>query len=482
MEILLGHSSSLYSVSKPNYPSPSINADSIKMSPLLLSNDIHPNKLDIPGNNQYYEKMRIFFNEKSSGKLRRLFGYTYIFSIKIITSKDNLALNAEEIKQLLKPILKSIEINFQSFKLNGIAYCKSNPSVIIRNLHEFLQRYIFGDRLSMHSLIKDTFLSGIKKMGFLNTKQSQRGEESIFLYAINDNGNNCSKQWATFPVLVTIGTTICEFQIIFAVDSRPGIFTGNKLVQIRNFISRANQHIIKGCFQYIHKKNQVVFKITQVILHPYYENLEIPQNITSEAIHVYTAFGYALYQIYSSPELSTRKEIVESNRILLEECIGRSRKPVEIFSLSGTKEIKTKRVKIVVESKDYEEEEFIMDCLKKNPLLERVFMVGKIIKDKEGYLYPAIGAGATVLELISTNKLAPRFYEQLTKVINTLIDCGLKIDGENLLKNLLVAENEFIWNYITPLRRNLQILPQYEIEDYSENIFNYLSNYIFLNI
>ena len=49
MEILLGHSSSLYSVSKPNYPSPSINADSIKMSPLLLSNDIHPNKLDIPG-------------------------------------------------------------------------------------------------------------------------------------------------------------------------------------------------------------------------------------------------------------------------------------------------------------------------------------------------------------------------------------------------------------------------------------------------
>ena len=174
--------------------------------------------------------------------------------------------------------------------------------------------------------------------------------------------------------------------------------------------------------------------------------------------------------------------MVESNQILMNECLKRSCKSVEKFTLLDTKELKMKRVKRAIGNEDNEKEGFIIDCLQKDPYLEEVFMTKTIQKDKAGYLYPTSKDGADVCKLIKTGMLAPKYYEQLVRVIDHLIDCGLKIDGDNLLTYLVIIENEIKCNYITPLQEKLHILLPYETEEYSERIFDYISKCILINI
>ena len=51
----------------------------------------------------------------------------------------------------------------------------------------------------LRNSIAEVVLSGIRKIGFKNTKKSESADKTIYLFAINDNEKDCAKEWGTFP-------------------------------------------------------------------------------------------------------------------------------------------------------------------------------------------------------------------------------------------------------------------------------------------
>ena len=329
------------------------------------------------------EKDYILTYEKISNNLN-----FYAFAILIKLKELNLYISNDDLLSYFKleNELTSQHSNFFQFKasiknnhlnISGIIWSISNPTIILKEIYEMIKFELLIGKGEVYNQNINTIREGIKKMGFKNTKENGEAQKLTFLYAINDNGNDCSKEWSTFPVLVCITKEIFELKIIFAIYSKPGYFSNVKLNQVYDFIQNVNKQLKGFSFHYDIKRKHTYLKTSQYLLNPPLRNLKMPQRVTSEAVHIYTSFGYGLFSIFSSKELPERKEYEEENKKLLKMCLKRRNKPIVKFSLIA-KEILNITNYSQIDTISINKEKTIIDIIKTNPVLADIFLTDKI--------------------------------------------------------------------------------------------------------
>jgi hypothetical protein len=378
-------------------------------------------------------------------------------------SFEDLRLYLSEIKKI--PFEVSYENVSSVFKVSGLLYYQSNVKEIINKFEDkFTNKYIISKKNNFEFVVK-FILEGIRKMGFKNTKENREANKTSLLYAVNDNCNDCKKQWATFPVLLVYQKSRIEMKIIFAINSKPGIFDPRKIKQLKNFIEKANSLIKKGQFHWNSDKKHTYYKICQYELYPPNMNYEIPQLMTSEAIHIYTSYGYGLYEIYNSDPLPDH--LIESeNKKIIQLCQRRSKKPLINFTLTTEESVK---VKDFSTSKDEKEEEKIIEQFKNDKKLNEVFLLNRFnfkstypeyLRDyeKNKKLNP---------ELVDLN---PDLYEEILKLVEKTINLGYYLELKKISSYFFDYENKIYYNFKQPIHKTFIKIDKNNKEDYIQII------------
>ena len=81
--------------------------------------------------------------------------------------------------------------NKEKIKITGSIFCE-NPFDFIKDLYNTVKAEFFIKSDKYKDKLNEICLSGIKIMGFKNTKTNKTGKITTYLYAINDNANNCT--------------------------------------------------------------------------------------------------------------------------------------------------------------------------------------------------------------------------------------------------------------------------------------------------
>ena len=359
--------------------------------------------------------------------------------------------------------------NKEKIKITGSIFCE-NPFDFIKDLYNTVKAEFFIKSDKYKDKLNEICLSGIKIMGFKNTKTNKTGKITTYLYAINDNANNCTIEWSTFPILLDISKHIIDLKIIFAINSKPWFFSQEKLKQVKAFIKMVNSVLTFGSFQYDSSKKFIAFRMTQYLLVTPFYNLKLIQKLTSQAVHIYTSYGYGLYQIYSLPESPNPEVIKTKNQELLSICIKRSLRPVAKFYLSPDKvnAYSYKTFYFTNNDTDLETEKKIIELLKKDQDLSAVFLVDSIKMKKNKVKYPffRIDQQEAIKEL--------KFFDDLNNIIIKLMDFGLKIDKNLIDGGFIYKKNKIIFSYNIALSKILSVLQENEKYQYSLAINEYL--------
>ena len=384
-----------------------------------------------PGWDKVLQSLR---ERKDTGKLL-IKNYKELGSIQIIgfsfKSSENKNIqgymNTDQVRPFLtirKTSQNSTEYNVEA---KMIFFGNNFGHMIHRDaLDTFEENLLISDSKKLNQL-KVSILEGIKLMGFKNTKTNEETSKVSYLYAINDNCNNLEKHISTFPILWVITEKVIEAKIIFAVDSKPGVFIDfgdlksnkidniSKLFEIKEKLSTPNSvalklrqyldlnfqrnefYYLKIAFRLINvantfmnkwksiydiTKNHFYFKTLVYPLFPINLNKMLPQLLTSEGIIYYTSVVFGLSEIYNSKmknypiEASVFKQLVKQ----IKERLGR---PIVKFTLleDETKIKKKKQVILNETEKDGEIYEIIQHlkyCVNIFNLQEAKTINGKI--------------------------------------------------------------------------------------------------------
>lgn len=305
----------------------------------------------------------------------------------------------------------------------------------------------------------EVILSGIRSMGFKNTKKNEESDKTTYLYAINDNGNDCESEWSTFPVLLTVCKGVIGLEIIFAVNSKPGVLTGPYLAKAIEFIKKVNNLLCNSVFFYNPRSKFILYKTSIHTMFPPYLNYDFPQILTSEAVSLYTAFAHGIYCIYTEMINSNKNKDISSqeNQILytvnelLSICKKRSHKPIMLFTLHVNDDAISISHSLSVTSKELEKEQSIISVLKADDLLKKVFQTEKIYSNSQGVItYPKILIGST----FDSNKkqiITTRCFEAMKKVGKKLLKGRLDFKIENFFKMFLLVKENVYYNFLIPL-------------------------------
>ncbi|OMJ92082.1 hypothetical protein SteCoe_5289 [Stentor coeruleus] len=325
-------------------------------------------------------------------------------------------------------------------------------------------------------------------MGFRNTKKNESDNKITYLFAINDNGNDCDKEWGTFPVLLSVSKNIIELSIIFAVNSKPGIITGEQLRKSLDFTKRVNKTLNNFSFIYDHKKGFFLFKTSTYALFPPCSNYNLPQILTSEAVNLYTSYAYGLYCLYS--EISSNSQIESQNyeisqiknppqhsvKSLLSACKQRAKKPLILFSLLSDNDFNTDSQIFKLDSKLLHKEINIIKFLKTDELLNNVFQAGKIFLNNNGIItYPKFifENNFCIKKLSILLRENPRYYEKLINIGEKLLMGKLSFDFKKFIDNFLVFKGKIYYSFESPLHDLFDNLKNVEINEKSIDLFKY---------
>lgn len=396
--------------------------------------------------------------------------YKFIIEIPI---KFPYYLSQLDLISLFQTFSFSWELKKENLKLSGTIYSSTSPSAKLFSLIDKIKSNFLLTSFEFLNQLTSTVLMGISKMGFMNTKSSNTNGKSIYLFAINDNGNDCEASWATFPVLISVGKDIIDLRVIFAIDSKPGIFEDIRLELAKKFISQVNQYLQSGFFYYDSKKKHVSYKISQRALFPVQENFKLPQKMTSEAVHDYTAYAYGLFAIYNMEKLIDKGDIRNIILKLVEKCRKRSCKPFYKFTLVREKGMIVKRFKDIQGEEICTVENKIISLLQKNQLLREVFMLDKIKNSCDNLMYPIISSKSAT-NLTNLNDMSPEIYETLLQLLENLCEVGLQISEKALTSAFFVYQNRIFFNFAVLFQNTLQNLPLAQSDAYLEILHNYI--------
>ena len=402
----------------------------------------------------------------------------------------------------------SFSFNNDELNIVGLIWSSSDPDNLITNFYKSLKQNYGTIYINPHNQQASVIADGIKKMGFKNTKEMKDAKKVTYLYAINDNGNDCIKEWATFPVLVAITKNILDLRVVFAINSKPGIFSNEKIAQVQDFIFKTNRLLTGFSFHYDKNRKHTYMKTTQWLLNPPEYNFKLPQKITSEAVHTYTSFGYGLYAIYSSSDALEAKKINQVNEKLLKKCLQRNSKPTTKFSLiiNAGPNIKQFSDSVGI---DIGKEKALISMMETKRKLAEIFLIDKVqfIKDEsqenqksskkiahKGIKYPkfqhkaAMKQLADFLQFVDQEMLAthanedilnsrdfdilpPEVIESLFYMIQSLSEIDLMIKKEKIRTCFQILDKKIYYNFKYPFQNVL-------IEDREKIQFQKIQDYL----
>lgn len=386
---------------------------------------------------------------------------------------------------------KNPEHNFFAFyKENEISILLfgKDPVFIAKKILDDLMKNFINPLKDLKNSIAEVVLSGIRKIGFKNTKKSESADKIIYLYAINDNGNDCAKEWGTFPVLLSVSKDIIELSIIFAVNSRPGIIKGEQLRKSLEFIKRVNNTLNNFSFVYDRTKGFFLFKTSTHVLFPPCSNYHLPQILTSEATNLYTSYAYGLYCLYSemtsnSQSESTNNKIIQIQNLkqhsaisLFITCKQRAKKPLIPFSLLTDNYINVDSQSIKLTSNLLVKEKKIIEFLKTDELLSNVFQTEKIFLNDSGVItYPKLilENNYNVRNLSMMLQENPKYYEKLINIAEKLLIGNLCFDFKKLIDNFLAVKGKIYYSFKSPLHFFFDNFRNVEINEKSIDMFKY---------
>ena len=461
------------------------------------------------------EKIINFVHEESKIIFQKKVFNFYNFHIKINIqslniSKDDLLTkfhinSRDQNKRLFNNILMSnfkVQAFIESDELvfySGI-WSSESQAIIKDNLLKITSNIITCLRALYDSSLKKNLCNpyesiiaeGIKKMGFKAIKTWKEMNGMTHLYVITDNGNNCTEEWGTFPILLRTSENIIHLSIIFYVNSNPGIFSDDKFVQVFDFISQTNKQLTDYSFQYNKDTKHISLKKRLTLSDPPENNFKLPQKLTSEAFHIYTSFGYGLYLIYISKKILYENELIQGNAILLEKCLKRYSMPILKFSLPFDDILKNPYYRDYI-NEDLKKERNIMKIIKENKHLANIFLIEKIswivhetqgieipyknIRYK-GIWYPKILYKERIIQLIETEiSMHDRnILLSILGIINSLSESDLMIPRKSFFEFFMVYDNKVYYNFKQPLYKilvkDINKLHYTEMKRFLENIIS----------
>ena len=381
-----------------------------------------------------------------------------------------------------------IQIHTEGIEFCGLIRTK-NVEAIARSWY-----YIFIDDLLIDSprllqTYSHVISKGIKRMGFKHIKKQKYETKTSFLYGINDNTNEHEPDWATFPVLINVKRTIMELRIIFALKSRPGLFNANQLKYVKKHIKKANLFLKNCSFHYEPKKEETVFKITHYLLYPPSLCFDLPQKLTSEAVHYYTSFGYGFYALSKSKVTERFNQDKGENEILLEpgtenekittvtleklfkKCVKRNSKPVSVFSLIVEGLLHLDWFRRIRRPKEFLQEISIIKAMEKSSLLKKSFMLADLRVRKNEISYPINNYEEYKRTFASQSHSNPEIYDKLIMIIEELAHCGLGVDLDTFIDSMIEVDSELFYAYKIDLSKQFWklIYQEKRVEDSKAN-------------
>lgn len=411
----------------------------------------------------------------------------YFFSCiyKDFKGSEQTYLPMSEILEYFNDQQNSLKFSLKDNKLKfeGLMYNEKDPEAYVTSLRDRIRDKFLVRKEKYHEEQCFVVAEGIKRMGFKNTKENKEKDKATYLYAINDNGNDCAKEWATFPVLVVLKNGVIDLKIIFAINSKPFGFTPNQLKVVKAFIRIVNKKITDYSFHYDAKKKHTYFRITQHLLYPPSVNIELPQRLTSEAIHFYTSYGYGLFRIFNEEDkniegflpYTSEKDLEFENsdkfslREIIKECEKRCDKPITVFSLTfqGLSHIKT----FLKVSESIEAEIEIIKRLRGKILFEKVFAIDSI-KIDYNVSYPVYYQSSKENNYENYTRKNPDIYQKLLKLVEELAEHEIKVKIKKFLESSSMHGGEIFYVYKFPLSKILSILPNVEKTKYLGSTFD----------
>ena len=375
-------------------------------------------------------------------------------------------------------------------RADGIEFCglirAKNLEAIARSWYNIFIDDLLIDSTRLLETYSHVISEGIKRMGFKNTKEQKDATKTTFLYAINDNGNDCEPDWATFPVLVNVKKTVLELRVIFALKSRPGVFNGNQLKYVIKHIKKANA-LLKNCsFHYEPKKKQTVFKITHYLLYPPSLCIDLPQKLTSEAVHYYTSFGYGFYVLSKSKvterfnrEKGENETLVEQEsenaeiktvtlEKLFKKCVKRNSKPISVFSLVVEGLLHIAWFRHITKPEQILQEIPIIRAMEKSSILKKSFMLTNLRVSRTAISYPVYNREEYKRTFTAQSHSNPEIYEKLIIIIEELASCELGVDLDMFIDSIIEVDSELFYTFKIDLSKQFLRLNYQEnpVEEY----------------
>ncbi|OMJ66262.1 hypothetical protein SteCoe_36953 [Stentor coeruleus] len=360
----------------------------------------------------------------------------------LINSKSNHPFSFEHKQERISVLLYSTDAKISREKVyNVFMETIVNP---VENLQKFNAEIL---------------ISGIKKMGFKNTKKNEDKGKTTYLYAINDNGNDCESEWSTFPVLLSVNKGVIVLEIIFAICSKPGILTGPYLEKAIEFLKKVNNTLCNSMFYYNSRNKFIIFKSSTHAMFPPYLNYNLPQILTSEAVSLYTSYAHGLYCIYKEMINSEKAKntLLQGNYVsysineLLSICNKRNLKPFILFTLYDDNDASLVSNSLSVNPEQLEKERSIIGVLKKDELLKNVFQIERVYNNNQGVIiYPKIIFG-NVFNTNVKQSMTAKYFKVMKKIGKKLLKGKLGFNIELFFKMFWIVKENIYYNFLIPL-------------------------------